>query len=71
MSEFVGVCSKYKFGFPVKVFSYARIDEETKSENYNLFHAQMPSVKIIISTTLLEAGANIPNLYCVIDTAIR
>lgn len=42
-----------------------------QNENYKLFMEPNKAVKIIVSTTLLEAGANIDGLFVCIDTAIR
>jgi len=63
---------KFKFNFPVKIFSYSKIDATKKNENYDLFNTKMPGVvKIIVSTNIFESGVNIENLYTVIDTGIR
>ena len=42
------------------------------NENYTKYMDKTyDGVKIIVSTSLLEAGANIPGLYTQIDTGIR
>lgn len=48
------------------------IDNEKRNDNWKNFLANMPGViKIIISTNLIESGANIEYLHTVIDTGIR
>lgn len=65
-------CEKYDFGFDKMVFSYASSDIQKVTENYTKYNDKTyKGVKIIVSTSLLEAGANIPNLYTCVDTGIR
>ena len=54
------------------VFSYASSDIQKNTDNYIKYNDKTyKGVKIIVSTSLLEAGANIPNLYTCVDTGIR
>lgn len=54
------------------VFSYASSDIQKNTDNYIKYNDKnYKGVKIIVSTSLLEAGANIPNLYACVDTGIR
>lgn len=65
-------CEKYDFGFEKMVFQYASSDIAKLTDNYAKYHDKTyKGVKIIVTTSLLEAGANVPNLYACVDTGIR
>ena len=73
MESILQFVSKYNFSFKTEPFTYTAPDFKSRNENWEKYNSYTPKgiVKIIVSTTLLEAGANIPELYTVIDTAVR
>lgn len=69
---FLGHIRKRRFPFKVYYFSYMQKDNALHTQNWIDYNKEMPdAVKIIVSTSLLESGANVPNLYTVIDVGIR